>query len=95
MGLAVREKNGKFRVLTGNKIGSLLLYYILSAMKERGAIPADGFVAKSIVSTRLADAICAHFGVKLRCTPTGFRFISELIEKSHTAAGLRHVHIRL
>ena len=87
MGLAVREKNGKFRVLTGNKIGSLLLYYILSAMKERGAIPADGFVAKSIVSTRLADAICAHFGVKLRCTPTGFRFISELIEKSHTEQG--------
>ena len=87
MGLAVREKNGKFRVLTGNKIGSLLLYYILSAMKERGAIPADGFVAKSIVSTRLADAICAHFGVKLRCTPTGFRFISELIEKSHTEIG--------
>ena len=85
--LAVREKNGKFRVLTGNKIGSLLLYYMLSAMKERGAIPADGFVAKSIVSTRLADAICAHFGVKLRCTPTGFRFISELIEKSHTEQG--------
>lgn len=84
MGLAVREKSGKFRVLTGNKIGSLLLYYILSAMKERGTLPADGFAVKSIVSTRLADAVCARFGVKLMATPTGFRFISELIEKSHT-----------
>lgn len=87
MGLAVREKSGRFRVLTGNRIGSLLLYYILSAMKERGAIPADGFAVKSIVSTRLADAICAHFGVRLISTPTGFRFISELIERSRTEAG--------
>ena len=87
MGLAVREKSGRFRVLTGNRIGALLLYYILSAMKERGAIPADGFAVKSIVSTHLADAICAHFGVRLISTPTGFRFISELIERSRTEAG--------
>ena len=87
LGLAIREKSGGFRVLSGNKIGSLLLYYILSAMRERGAIPKDGFVAKSIVSTTLADAICAHFGVKVKNVPTGFRFISELIEKSRTEPG--------
>lgn len=87
LGLAIREKSGGFRVLSGNKIGSLLLYYILSAMRERGAIPKDGFVAKSIVSTTLADAICAHFGVKVKNVPTGFRFISELIERSRTEPG--------
>lgn len=85
MGIAVRDNAGEYRVLSGNKIGSLLLYYILSSMRERGALPKDAFAVKSIVSTRLADDICAHFGIKLISVPTGFRFISELIEQSRSS----------
>lgn len=82
MGLALRDKDGEYRTLSGNKIGCLLLYYILSAMRRREGIPKDGFAVKSIVSSRLADEICAHFGIRLINTPTGFRFISEAIERS-------------
>ncbi len=82
MGLAVRDNDGRYCVLSGNKIGCLLLYYILSAMQRRDAIPKDAFAVKSIVSTRLADAICAHFGIRAVNTPTGFRFISQAIENS-------------
>lgn len=84
MGLAIRDKRGEYRTLSGNKIGCLLLYYILSAMQRHGGIPKDGFAVKSIVSTRLADEICAHFDIRLINTPTGFRFISEAIEHSRT-----------
>ncbi len=82
LGLAVRDEEGKFRVLSGNKIGCLLLYYLLSSMGEKGTLPKDGFVVKSLVSTRLADAICRRFGVTCADVPTGFRFISERIKES-------------
>lgn len=82
MGLAVRKPGGDFAVLTGNKIGCLLLEYLLCSMKEKGTLPADGFVVKSLVSTRMAEAVCERFGVACFDVPTGFRFVSEKIDES-------------
>jgi len=81
-GAAVREKNGKFKVLSGNQIGALLLEYILSAYAASGKMPGKPFVVKSIVSTRLADRICEAYGVKTVNVPTGFKFIGEQLELS-------------
>ena len=75
----MRKDDGRFAVLTGNQIGSILIHYILSTLKEKGQLPENGLVVKSIVSTMMADAICAHFGVEMRHVLTGFRFISEQI----------------
>lgn len=82
LGAAVRGRDGRFQVLTGNQIGSILIHYILSTRSERGTLPKDGLVVRSIVSTRMADAICAYYGVELREVLTGFRFISEQIAES-------------
>lgn len=79
LGAAVRRRDGGFSVLTGNQIGSLLIHYILSTKAAQGTLPANGLVVKSLVSTRMADAICAHYGVEIRDVLTGFRFISEQI----------------
>lgn len=79
LGAAVRRRDGKFQVLTGNQIGSILIHYILSARKQRGTLPENGLVVRSVVSTRMADAICARFNTELREVLTGFRFISEQI----------------
>ena len=89
LGVAVRDKDGSFRMLTGNQIGCLMLYYILSGKKAQGKLPANGAVVKSIVSTELARAICDDFGVELFETLTGFKFIGEKIQEfedtgSHT-----------
>ncbi len=81
LGVAVREKNGAFRLLTGNQIGCLMLYYILSSKKAQGNLPENGAAVKSIVSTELARAICQHFGVALYDTLTGFKFIGEKIQQ--------------
>ena len=78
LGVCVKTHSGEFRTLTGNQIGAVLLYYILSSKKD---IPQNGIVVKSIVSTTLADSIAESFGVKLISVPTGFRFISEKIEE--------------
>lgn len=80
LGVICRSKGGKYRPLTGNQIGCLLIYYILTMRRERGELPDDAFVVKSLVSTGLADAICASFGVEMRTVPTGFRFIAEQID---------------
>jgi phosphoglucomutase len=81
LGVAVREKDGSFRLLTGNQIGCLMLYYILSGKKAQGKLPPNGAVLKSIVSTELARAICRGFGVALYDTLTGFKFIGEKIQQ--------------
>ncbi len=81
LGVAVRQKDGSFRLLTGNQIGCLMLYYILNGKKAQGKLPKDGAVVKSIVSTGLAKAICDDFGVTLYDTLTGFKFIGEKIQQ--------------
>ncbi len=80
LGVAVRQKDGSFRLLTGNQIGCLMLYYILSGRKAQGTLPPNGAVIKSIVSTELARAIADSFGVSLYDTLTGFKFIGEKIQ---------------
>ena len=81
LGVAVREKDGSFRLLTGNQIGCLMLNYILSGKKELGTLPSNGAAVKSIVSTELARPICAAYGVDLFDTLTGFKFIGEKIQQ--------------
>lgn len=80
LGVAVRDSSGKFRALTGNQIGSLLIYYLLNMKRQNATLPANALVVKSLVSTSLADAICARFGVDIKHVLTGFRFIAEQID---------------
>lgn len=80
LGVAVKRTDGEWAVLTGNQIGCLLLEHLLSARSAQGTLPKNGVVIKSIVSTRLADAIAARYGVELIDVLTGFRFISEKID---------------
>lgn len=85
LGVAVRKKDGEYRVLTGNQIGSILIYYILSELKAQNRLPGDGFVVKSLVSTALADVICRSFNIEIRHVLTGFRFIAEQIDLAETS----------
>ncbi|MBQ4423201.1 MAG: phospho-sugar mutase [Clostridia bacterium] len=79
LGCAVKKTDGSWAVLTGNQIGAILIHSLLSSYRDTGKLPKDGLVVRSIVSTQLADAICARFGVEIREVLTGFRFIAEQI----------------
>ena len=86
LGCAVKKNDGSWAVLTGNQIGAILIHSLLSSYRDTGKLPKDGLVVRSIVSTHLADAICARFGVEIREVLTGFRFIAEQIaecEQTH------------
>ncbi|MBE5787816.1 MAG: phospho-sugar mutase [Clostridiales bacterium] len=89
LGTVVKDSEGIFRALTGNQIACLMLDHILSSLKEKGALPANGAVVKSVVSTELARAICQEYGVEMIEVLTGFKFIGEKIQQfeetgSHT-----------
>ena len=76
LGLAIREKNGGYQILSGNQIG-LLLDYVIS--KHSDSLRGDEFTVKSIVSSPMADVIAEQNGVEMRSVLTGFRFIGEQI----------------
>jgi len=79
MGIAVRNDKGEFDVLSGNHIGSILEFYIISRMKEKGNLPADGAVVKTVVTTDLQDKIAESFSLKVFNVLTGFKYIGEKI----------------
>ena len=83
LGVYVKDsKSGGYIPLTGNMSGALLCDYVLSQKAEKGEIPKDGQVVKSIVTTNLVDAIAAHYGVELVEVLTGFKYIGQQILKT-------------
>ncbi len=77
VGIVVRDSQGVYRTLTGNQTGALLVEYILEAKKERGELPENGIVVKTIVTTELATAIAKAYGVATMSLLTGFKYIGE------------------
>ncbi|MGG4451249.1 phospho-sugar mutase [Brevibacillus porteri] len=80
LGVLVRNHAEDYVVLTGNQLGALLLHYLLSTKHQKGELPANGIVLKTIVTSEMGKAIAADFGVATEDTLTGFKYIGEKIE---------------
>lgn len=81
------SKTGKYHSFTGNMSGLLIAEYELSQQKEKGEIPENGALVKTIVSSNLADAIAKEYNLKLVEVLTGFKYIGEqmrLFEQNNT-----------
>lgn len=81
VGIAMKCPDGTYELVTGNEMGVLLLDYICAGRMENGTMPEHPVAVKSIVSTPLADAVAAHYGVELRNVLTGFKWIGDQIAK--------------
>ncbi|MCD8149912.1 MAG: phospho-sugar mutase [Clostridiales bacterium] len=79
VGIAMKCPDGSYELVSGNEVGVLLLDYICAGRIEKGTMPANPVAVKSIVSTPLADAVAAHYGVELRSVLTGFKWIGDQI----------------
>ena len=82
VGILVRNEKGEYIPFSGNQVGALLTEYILSSLKERGELPADGYIVKTIVTTNLIQAMCDSYGISMKEVLTGFKFIGEKIKES-------------
>lgn len=81
MGVAIKDNNGEFVLLTGNQIGAMMMNYILMRHKDMGTLPANSAVVKTIVTTNLADMIAQSYGATVYNVLTGFKFIGEKIKE--------------
>ena len=80
-GTAVPDGKGGYRLITGNEMGIILLDYICRTRLAQGTMPADPVAVTTIVSTDMATPVAKKYGVELRRTLTGFKFIGEQIGK--------------
>ena len=88
VGIAVKDKDGEYVLLSGNETGLLLLDYVCSQRMKHGKMPADPVMVKTIVTMDLGERIAAHYGVETKNVLTGFKFIGEqigLLEKQGRA----------
>lgn len=79
VGIAVRDRTGDYRLLSGNEVGLLLLNYICARRTENGTMPKGPVLIKTIVTTDLAEKIASHYGLRTINVLTGFKFIGEQI----------------
>ena len=79
VGIAIKCPDGSYELVSGNEVGVLLLDYICEGRIEKGTMPKKAVAVKSIVSTPLADAVAANYGVELRSVLTGFKWIGDQI----------------
>jgi len=81
LGVAVKNHEGKYEVLTGNQTGALLLHYLLTQKQKQGTLPENGIVIKTIVTSEIGRDISRSFGIPTIDTLTGFKFIGEKIKE--------------
>ena len=77
--IAAKRADGTYRLYTGNEIGAMLTEYILKCRKELGTLPENPIVVKTIVTTKIIEAICKKYGCELKNCLTGFKYIGEII----------------
>jgi len=81
--LGVYAKNtatGEYVSFTGNMSGMLIAEYILRERKENGTLPQNAALVETIVTTDMAKAVAAAYGVKIIEVLTGFKYIGEQIK---------------
>ena len=79
VGAAVRDAEGRFRLLNGNEMASLLVHYVLRTKADSDGLEEGDFVARTIVTTRLISEIAEAFDVPVAETLTGFKWIASEI----------------
>ena len=79
VGIAMKCPDGSYELVSGNEVGVLLLDYICEGRIEKGTMPKNPVAVKSLVSTPLADAVAANYGVEMRNVLTGFKWIGDQI----------------
>lgn len=85
VGIAVKNAQGDYVLLSGNEVGLLLLDYLCAQKQKHGKMPKDPVLVKTIVTVDLAERIAEHYGVETRNVLTGFKYIGEqigLLEKA-------------
>ena len=75
VGIAVKDGDD-YVLLTGNEVGVLLLDFLCQVKK----LAENPVCVKTIVSSKMADAVAKNYGVEVKNVLTGFKYIGEQIK---------------
>jgi phosphoglucomutase len=82
IGVAVKNDKGEYIIINGNQTCLLFIYYIITKMKEKGAMKGNEFIVKTIVTTELIADIARKNHVEYFDTYTGFKYIAEVVREN-------------
>lgn len=78
LGIAVRNTKGDLELLNGNQTMVLMTRYLMEHQREKGFTGIE-FVATTIVSTPMMQAMADAYGVECKTSLTGFKWIAKMI----------------
>ena len=81
VGVAVKNIGGEYILLSGNQTGALLVNFVIGGLREKKALPPEGKLITTIVTSELGKKIAAHYGIETILTYTGFKYIAREILK--------------
>lgn len=79
LGVAVRNLEGKMEIVNGNQAMIMMTHFLLEQQKQKG-FEGNEFVATTIVSTPMMEAMAKSYGVKFKIALTGFKWIGKMIK---------------
>lgn len=79
LGIAVRDLNGKMKLLNGNQTMSVMTNFLIKQWYENGRLDGTQFVGSTIVSTNLVNDIAKNYNVETKVGLTGFKWIAKMI----------------
>jgi len=81
VGTVARNSYGELTLINGNQACALIVYFRLEQLKAARALPSNGFIAKTVVTSDLISNMAEAYGVKLYETLTGFKWIASVIRE--------------
>lgn len=91
VGIVVRDRDGSYVPISGNRTGSLLIHYLLTAEKRCGKLPENPALIQTIVTTGLSRAIAEKNGAVCFQTFTGFKFMAEKLAELEAEGKHRYI----
>jgi len=80
--VAVREPNGKMRLLNGNQTMEMMDAFLIKKWRKKGRLTGNQFIGSTIVSTEMIKEIGKANKVEVKVGLTGFKWIAKMIREA-------------
>ena len=80
IGIAVRDTNGKIKLLNGNQAMVVMTDFLIKQWQQQGKLNGKQFIGSTIVSTSMVNDIAKSYGVETKIGLTGFKWIAKMIQ---------------
>ena len=79
LGVAVRDLDGKMKLMNGNQTMVVMTKFLLKKWKDEGKLNGKQFVGSTIVSTELVNDVATSYNVETKVVLTGFKWIAKMV----------------